>query len=71
VQIGSGTCTVNATNDGTEVGSDLTPGASPTWAASAAVSSAVTAGKALAVVVKSVVGTISYLVVQVDYTQSS
>lgn len=71
VQIGSGTCTVNATANAVEVGSDVTPGASPTWAASATVSVAVTAGQALAVVVKSVVGTISYLVVQVDYTQGS
>jgi hypothetical protein len=68
IKIGTGTLTVNAAIDGVEVGSDVTPGTSPTWAESAAVAEAFVGDDSITVLLKDVAGTISYLVVQVDYT---
>jgi hypothetical protein len=68
IKIGTGTLTVNAAIDGVEVGSDVTPGTSPTWAESAAVAEAFVGDDPITVLLKDVAGTISYLVVQVDYT---
>lgn len=66
--IGSGSCGVNVTKNGVDVlGADQSPSSS--WGSSAVLSTAVAAGDDVDVEVRNVAGTVSYLVVQVDYTK--
>jgi hypothetical protein len=65
--IGSGSCGVNVTDNGTDVlGANLSPSSS--WGSSAGLALAVAAGRDIDVEVRGVTGTVSYVAVQIDYT---